>query len=108
MEATVLRLRRLRDALFADLQRLRGIRAYPSRANFILIELEDREPRAVFESLHAAGVLVRDVSTYPRLGRCLRLSVGTEAENEALLDGLRRALAAEVPARTTAGAREGR
>jgi len=107
MEANVFRLRRLRDALFADLQRIRGIRAYPSRANFILIELEDREPRAVFESLYAAGVLVRDVSTYPRLGRCLRVSVGTEAENEALLDGLRRALG-ESPVRAAAGAREGR
>jgi len=50
---------------------------------------------------------VRDVSTYPRLGRCLRVSVGTEAENEALLDGLRRALG-EAPARQVAGAREGR
>ena len=108
MEANVLRLRRLRDGLYADLQRLRGIRAYPSRANFILIELEDREPRAVFESLHAAGVLVRDVSTYPRLGNCLRVTVGTEAENAALLEGLRRALAGEVPARAAAGAREGR
>ena len=107
MEANVLRLRRLRDALFADLQRIRGVRAYPSRANFILIELADREPRAVFESLYAAGVLVRDVSTYPRLGRCLRVSVGTETENEALLDGLRRALG-EAPARVAAGATEER
>jgi hypothetical protein len=34
--------------------------------------------------------------------------VGTEAENEALLDGLRRALAGEAAPRTAAGAREGR
>jgi histidinol-phosphate/aromatic aminotransferase/cobyric acid decarboxylase-like protein len=53
------------------------------------------------------GVLVRDVSAYARLGRCLRVSVGTEAENEALLDGLRRALG-EAPARQVAGVREGR
>jgi histidinol-phosphate aminotransferase len=98
LQANVARLVRLRDALFADLQRLRGLRAYPSRANFILVELEAREPRAVFESLYAEGVLVRDVSSYPRLSRCLRLTVGTEAENAALLDGLRRALSAAAPA----------
>jgi histidinol-phosphate aminotransferase len=107
MEANVARLRRLRDALFADLQRLPGLRAYPSRANFILVELEESDPRAVFESLYAEGVLVRDVTSYPRLGRCLRITVGTEAENAALLDGLRRALAGPAPARA-AGVREGR
>src|SRR5258708_26845825 len=94
MERNVVRLRRLRDALFADLQRIRGIRAYPSRANFILIELEDREPRAVFESLYAAGVLVRDVSTYPRLGRCRHLRGRTAADNEARLGLLRPTLGA--------------
>jgi histidinol-phosphate aminotransferase len=101
----VTRLVRMRDALFADLQRMRGIRPYPSRANFILVEIEDGDPRAVFESLYAEGVLVRDVSTYPRLARCLRLTVGTEAENAALLEGLGRALAREKP-RPLAATRE--
>jgi histidinol-phosphate aminotransferase len=93
LEANVVRLVRLRDALFASLQRMPGVRPYPSRANFILFALEDRDPRAVFESLYAAGVLVRDVTSYPRLGRCLRVSVGTEAENEAFLGALRGAMA---------------
>jgi histidinol-phosphate aminotransferase len=96
------RLVRLRDALFADLKRIRGVRAFPSRANFILVEIEEATPRAVFESLYAAGVLVRDVSGYPRLGRCLRVTVGTEAENEAFLDGLRRALVGAGAPRTAA------
>jgi histidinol-phosphate aminotransferase len=102
LEANVARLVRLRGALMAELQRLGGLRAYPSRANFILVELQDRDARAVFESLYADGVLVRDVSSYPRLGRCLRLTVGTESENAALLDGLRRALAGETQPRAAA------
>jgi histidinol-phosphate aminotransferase len=92
LRANVAHLVRLRDELFAELRRLPGLRVHPSRANFILVEL-DRDPRPVFESLYADGVLVRDVSSYPRLGRCLRVSVGTERENAALLDGLRRTLA---------------
>jgi histidinol-phosphate aminotransferase len=78
------------------------VRAYPSRANFILIEIEEGDPRAVFESLYAEGVLVRDVSGYPHLGRCLRITVGTEAENEAFLAGLRQALARERAPRAAA------
>jgi histidinol-phosphate aminotransferase len=46
----------------------------------------------VFESVYRRGVLVRDVSAAPRLSRCLRVSVGTDEENEAFLAALRHAL----------------
>jgi histidinol-phosphate aminotransferase len=46
----------------------------------------------VFESLYRQGVLVRDVSSYPRLGRCLRVSVGAPGENQRFLAALRAAL----------------
>jgi histidinol-phosphate aminotransferase len=98
----VARLARLRESLFAEMQRIPGVRPYPTRANFILLELEDHEPRAVFESVYSAGVLVRDVSAYPRLGRCLRVSVGSEAENAAFLGALRRALEKEASPRGAA------
>ncbi len=93
LRANVARLVRLRDETFARLGELRGLRVYPSRANFLLIELEQAAPKAVFETLLARGILVRDVTSYPRLARCLRVSVGSEAENEALLAGLKEALA---------------
>jgi histidinol-phosphate/aromatic aminotransferase/cobyric acid decarboxylase-like protein len=37
-------------------------------------------------------VLVRDVSSGHRLSKCLRVSVGSEEENEAFLSALRHAL----------------
>jgi histidinol-phosphate aminotransferase len=37
-------------------------------------------------------VLVRDVTSYPMLERCLRVTVGTEAENDAFLHALGTAL----------------
>ena len=55
-------------------------------------ELEGTDPSAVFESVWKRGVLVRDVSGYPRLGRCLRVSVGSDEENTAFLTALRHAL----------------
>lgn len=89
----VARLVALREALSAELARVPGVRrVYPSQANFILFELEQAAPRAVFEAVYRRDVLVRDVSGYPRLERCLRVSVGSEDENAAFLEALREAL----------------
>jgi histidinol-phosphate aminotransferase len=81
-----------REELLRQLQRIPGVRAYPSTANFILFELADAEPRAVFESVFRRGVLIRDVTAYPRLSRGMRVSVGSPEENEAFLAALRHAL----------------
>jgi histidinol-phosphate aminotransferase len=93
LAANVARIVSLREALLPRLAAIEGVRPRPSRANFILTELTRADPKAVFESLYARGVLVRDVTSYPRLARCLRVSVGSESENEALLAALRLALA---------------
>jgi len=92
LERTVDELVAERDRLIARLSDLPGVRAWPSRANFFLLELLAAQPRAVFESLYRRGVLVRDVTSYPTLGRCLRISVGTPAENEDVVRALGTAL----------------
>jgi histidinol-phosphate aminotransferase len=81
-----------RERLLARLADMPGVRPWPSKANFVLVELLEASPRSVFESLYRRGVLVRDVSTYPMLSRCLRVSVGTPEENEAFLHALGTAL----------------
>jgi histidinol-phosphate aminotransferase len=92
LEAGVKHLVALRDQLFQALAALPGVRPVPSEANFVLFELESADPKAVFEALFAQGVLVRDVTSYPRLGRCLRVSVGSEEENARFLECLGQAL----------------
>ncbi len=42
----------------------------------------------LFDRLLAHGVLVRDVSTRPRLTGCLRVTVGTPDENDTFLSAL--------------------
>jgi histidinol-phosphate aminotransferase len=81
-----------REDLLHKLYRIPGVKPFPSRANFVLFELAEAEPKAVFESIYRRGVLIRDVTSYPRLSRCLRVSVGSEAENEAFLSALRHAV----------------
>jgi histidinol-phosphate aminotransferase len=88
LAANVARLCAERERVAAALARLPGLRPYPSQANFILFAMADHDPRAVFEALHARGVLVRDVTGYPRLQRCLRVTIGSEADNDAFLEAL--------------------
>jgi histidinol-phosphate aminotransferase len=82
-----------RERLFYQMQNLPGIKAYPSHANFIVFETEV-DPLEVFNGLYADGILVRDVSRYPMLEKCLRVSIGSPAENDRFLASLKRVLAA--------------
>jgi histidinol-phosphate/aromatic aminotransferase/cobyric acid decarboxylase-like protein len=92
LAAGVRRLVAERERLLARLADVPGLRAFPSDANFFLVELLSADPKAVFASMARRGVLVRDVTSYPMLGRCLRVSVGSEEENEAFLRALGTAL----------------
>jgi histidinol-phosphate aminotransferase len=69
-----------------------AVRVYPSTANFLLVELLERAPKDLFQELVHRGILVRDVSSYPMLHRCLRISTGTPEENDALLQALKEVL----------------
>jgi histidinol-phosphate aminotransferase len=88
LEEMVRRLVEERERLLERLADVPGVRAWPSHANFFLLEMLSVSPKAVFESLYRRGVLVRDVSSYPMLSRCLRISVGTPDENETFLHAL--------------------
>lgn len=59
----------------------------PSQTNFLAVRFADAG--AASAALLAAGVVVRDVRRYPRLGDALRVSIGTPAENDRVLETLR-------------------
>jgi histidinol-phosphate aminotransferase len=88
-----------RERLGAALHRIPGVRVFPSGANFFLIELA-YPPQQVFDDLYREQVLVRDVSSYPMLSRCLRVTVGTPQENNRFLDTLRASLEARAGGKT--------
>ena len=58
-------------------------KVWPSDTNFLMIECRDAE-RFMSNSI-AGGLIVRDLRAHPALPRSLRVSVGTRAENDALL-----------------------
>jgi histidinol-phosphate aminotransferase len=79
-----------RERLQAELQTL-GVRFWPSEANFVLFYLG--EHRAAFiEAMRWRGVLVRDRHKDPGCAGCVRLTLGTDAQNSAALLALRSAL----------------
>lgn len=80
-----------RARVAAGLERL-SMRVYPSETNFLLFE-PGRRPADIWQRLAERGVLVRDVSSAPQLGACLRMSIGTPADNDRFLA----ALAESVP-----------
>ncbi len=82
---------RERHRLLAALGRL-PVTAWPSQANFILFRPEHRSGSAVWQGLVDRSVLVRDTSSWPRLAECLRVTVGTPAENDAFLAALTQVL----------------
>ncbi len=84
-----------RDRLVRELGQMPDLKVHPTEANFFLIEVPV-EPKLVFQDLFAQGILIRDVSSYPMLSKCLRISVGTPEENNRLLSALRASLSARV------------
>lgn len=70
-----------------------GFFVTPSQANFVWCRRNDRPLRPLAEALRARGILVRFM-TYAGCGEGLRISVGTDAEIDRLLDELRGLLAA--------------
>ena len=83
-----------RDRVGPLLAAIPGITVYPTAANFCRVQFERADPKVVFQRLYAEdGILVRDVSGVPGLERCLRISVGTDDDIDAVVTALRRILA---------------
>lgn len=93
LDAQAARIREDRQALAAALERLPGVEVFPSQANFLLVGVSDGP--SLWRALRERGVLVKDVGRmHPSLANCLRFTVGSSDENDALLVALRRSLAA--------------
>jgi len=62
-------------------------KVYPSDANFILAKFN--EASALYKKLLEKGIVVRNRSTVEQCENCLRITIGTPAENSALVEALK-------------------
>lgn len=78
-----------REILRRELEKLPVVQdILPSETNFLLVRF-GREARPIYEKLIQAGVVVRDRSRELHCQNGLRFSIGTEAENQKVLEVLR-------------------
>ena len=80
-----------RQRLSQRLAAFKDVTVYPSQANMMLLRLpgDDDAATRVFTALKSKNILVKNVSKmHPVLHHCLRITVGTSAENDQLLSAL--------------------
>jgi len=94
LEQQAAAIRAAREELAAALAAQPGVTVYSSEANFLLLRVQSGWAGAVHQALGAAGIRIKCLhGHHPQLADCLRVTVGTPAENERLLQAMRAALA---------------
>ena len=77
-----------REALAAQLFQIPIVETvYPSDANFVLVKLKNAT--AIYEQLKERGIVVRNRSNVILCNDCLRITVGTPAENNELIEAIK-------------------
>ncbi len=77
-----------RERLLAALAALPSLTVWPSQANFVLFRPEAHRGDDVWRGLLDRSVLVRNCASWPNLEGCLRVTIGTPAENDAFISAL--------------------
>jgi histidinol-phosphate aminotransferase len=94
MEERIAKLGAERDRITEALT-LMGLDVWPSQANFIMFRTTPCSLGGdyVWQRLVDQSVLIRNCSNWPGLADCLRVTLGTENENNIFLEALKEALA---------------
>ncbi len=77
-----------REKVLAALRRVPAVEVFDSVTNFVLFRLRSGSTAQVHERFLRDSVLVRDLSSWPGCDRCLRVSIGTPAENDRFIAAL--------------------
>jgi histidinol-phosphate aminotransferase len=87
LDGQAARIRTERTRVLQAVRAIAGMTAFDSAANFVLLRVGDAD--RVFAGLKQRGILVKNVSRmHPLLAGCLRTTIGTAEENDALLAAL--------------------
>lgn len=86
------------EFLFEELNSIHGLKAYPSRANYFLVEimLEGITSKMIYEMLLKNSIIIRDCSSFGLGERFFRTAVKSRKENIFILEGLKKIFASQV------------
>lgn len=81
-------IKRTRAILYKQLLQVNFIiKIFPSEANFFLIKVDDANKR--YKQLLNNGIVIRNRSSQPLCENCLRITIGTQNENNQLINTLK-------------------
>ncbi len=83
-----------RERMAVTLARLPGVTVYPSGANFLLVQLDRPKQPLLHHLQQQHRVLISDMAAYPELVNCVRISIGTPAQNELVVQGFQEVMSA--------------
>lgn len=78
-----------REELYRNLGQIKGIKTYPSLANFIFFSCSFNSNR-IYNRLVAEGIVVKNLNIPPLMTNCMRVTVGSKKENEVFLKALKK------------------
>lgn len=82
-----------REFLIGELKKFKDIKVYDSDADFVLINLYDKDEDEIFEEFLKRKILVRKCSSYRNLdGNYIRVAVKTREKNTKLIDAFKEIL----------------
>jgi histidinol-phosphate aminotransferase len=83
-----------RQRLYNALSQIKGITAYPSETNFILLRTP-KDSTDIYSKLKQEGILIKNLNKPGPLKNCLRVTVGMPEENSEFIKTLKSILAAD-------------
>ena len=81
-----------RESLLDQMMRIEEIEVYNSSTNFILFKIKKGSADDIFNKLLKDKILIKNMSNTKSLEDCLRVTVGTEKENNLFIQSLKNAL----------------
>jgi histidinol-phosphate aminotransferase len=88
LDQNVTRIIQERNRLFSELSKISWLEPYPSQANFILCKVKELEAAQLKQWLRKQGILIRYFDK-PGLSDHIRISVGTQEQNDRILRALK-------------------
>lgn len=89
IQTTIDILKAERERVFNELSAIGRLKAFPSEANFITVRVPDAD--ALFNTLKENRILIKKLhGTHPLLAQCVRITIGSPGQNDAVLDIIRK------------------